>query len=89
MPAYDFCYLADEPQDVQALGRGYPPDQEIYLYVYEQNEGLVFQSSTQTDANGDFFTGLAGPYHANGQYFVLGLTEPLSSPDPGCVREQG
>ena len=54
MPAYNFCYLADEPQDVQALGRGYPPDQEIYLYVYEQNDGLVFQSSTQTDANGDF-----------------------------------
>ena len=44
MPAYNFCYLADEPQDVQALGRGYPPDQEIYLYVYEHNDAFKLSS---------------------------------------------
>jgi hypothetical protein len=80
-PAYSNCFLADQPQDLGIIVEGYPPNRDVYVYVYEQNEGLVLQTATGTDALGSFYQAIPGPYHPGGQYFVIGALEPLGSPD--------
>ena len=81
IPAYSTCHFADEPQDLSALAEGYPPNREIYLYVYEQNDGLVFQSTAWTDGNGHFYVPIRGPYRQNGKYFLIAVPEPLVRAD--------
>jgi hypothetical protein len=78
-PAYSTCHYADQPQDLYALAVGYPANREIYLYVYEQDDGLVLQSTAWTDSRGHFYVPIRGPYRQDGKYFLIGSPEPLRS----------
>ena len=80
-PAYSTCHYADQPQDLFAVAVGYPSNREIYLYVYEQNDGLVFQSTAWTDSVGHFYVPIRGPYRQNGKYFLIAVPEPLVRAD--------
>ncbi|MBI5935253.1 MAG: hypothetical protein HY867_16250 [Chloroflexi bacterium] len=77
IPAYSTCHFADQPQDLFALAEGYPPNRKIFLYVYEQSDGLVLQSSAQTDSLGSFYVPIRGPYRQDGKYFLIAVSEPL------------
>jgi hypothetical protein len=78
IPSYFTCHFADQPQDLSALAEGYPPNRDVYLYVYEQNDGLVLHSVVRTDELGSFYTGIPGPYRQDGKYFLIGSLEPLT-----------
>jgi hypothetical protein len=80
-PAYSTCHYADQPQDLFALAEGYPSSREIYLYVYEQNDGLVLQSTAWTDERGHFYVPIRGPYRQNGKYFLIAVSDPLRGSD--------
>jgi hypothetical protein len=77
LPAYSNCHFADEPDDLFAMGEGYSPRGEVYLYVYEKQEGLVLDSVVKADPGGGFYTRIAGPYHPGGEYFLIASQEPL------------
>lgn len=80
-PGVSNCFLANHPQDLSLLAEGYPANTQVYIYIYEQEDGLVLQTAFTTDPLGSFYQNIPGPYRQEGKYFVIGALAPLSGPE--------